>query len=305
MSIKDGASRPQALSALSHGQRDRLAFIEFRLLFMGEVGRADVLTRFGIALSGVTRDFAYYRELAPGNMELDASTKTYRITKNFQPVFEHHPQRVLAAISRGLRDSVVGDHEPMLPCEFPVHLGLPSTGILAPVCRAIYTKQALRVRYHSMSSGVSERVLLPFALVDTGLRWHVRAFDRKSNEFRDFVLTRMETAEVVHAGDVLPHERPDRDLDWTRIIELDLIPHPRLKRPSIVEMDYGMQGGGMKVRVRAAVVGYMLLRWGVDASRDRHLDAEEVRLAIKDPLLLYGVDNAKLAPGYDSMEGTR
>lgn len=41
----------------------------------------------------------------------------------------------------------------------------------APVCRTIHAKRPVAIRYHSMSSGKSERVIVPFALVYTGLRW--------------------------------------------------------------------------------------------------------------------------------------
>jgi len=52
----------------------------------------------------------------------------------------------------------------------------PKMSVLAPVCRAIHAKRPLATRYHSMSSGKSQRIIIPFALVDTGLRWHVRNF---------------------------------------------------------------------------------------------------------------------------------
>jgi hypothetical protein len=63
-------------------------------------------------------------------------------------------------------------------------------------------------------------------------------------------------------------------------------------------MDYGMQDGSIRIRVRAAVAGYMLLRWSVDASPDHSLQGHEYRLWLKDHLALYGVKNAVLAPGY-------
>ncbi|NKF83804.1 WYL domain-containing protein [Ralstonia solanacearum] len=148
-----------------------------------------------------------------------------------------------------------------------------------------------------MSNGESERVIVPFALVDTGLRWHVRAFDRKTEEFRDFVLTRIETPKLLNE-EAMANERPDNDIQWTRIVELDLVPHPRLSRPEIVRMDYGMQDGSIRMRVRAAVAGYMLLHWGVDASPDHSLKEERYRLWLSDPLALYGVESAKIAPGY-------
>lgn len=148
-----------------------------------------------------------------------------------------------------------------------------------------------------MSSGESERVIVPFALVDTGLRWHVRAFDRKSGEFRDFVITRIEVP-VLLDEEPKTNERSDNDIQWTRIVELEFVPHPRLSRPEIIRMDYAMKDGSIRMRVRAAVAGYMLLRWSVDCSPNHSLQEEQYRLWLSDPLALYGVENAKLAPGY-------
>lgn len=289
--------RPQSVESLSHAQRERLAYVEFRLYFMGEIGRPDLAGRFGVAPAGATRDLALYREIAPHNIEFDGSSKVYRIGKAFSPIFEHAPQRVLSALSLGFGDGVDGETKPLLPCESPTALSNPQMEVLAPICRAIHAKRPVALHYHSMSSGKSELVIVPFALVDTGLRWHVRAFDRKSSEFRDFVVTRIEQPTVLNEAP-LSHERPDNDIQWTRIVELDLVPHPRLGRPEIIWMDYGMADGSIRMRVRAAVAGYMLLRWNVDASPDHSLKEEQYRLWLSDPLALYGVENAKLAPGY-------
>ncbi|MBX9847783.1 MAG: WYL domain-containing protein [Rhodocyclaceae bacterium] len=290
---------PQRVESLSHAQRERLAYVEFRLYFMGEIGRPDLAGRFGVAPAGATRDLALYREIAPHNIEFDGSSKVYRIGKAFSPIFEHAPQRVLSALSLGFGDGVDGETKALLPCESPAALSNPQMEVLAPICRAIHAKRPVAIHYHSMSSGKSERVIVPFALVDTGLRWHVRAFDRKSGEFRDFVVTRIEQPTVLNE-EPLSHERPDNDIQWTRIVELDLVPHPRLGRPEIIRMDYGMADGSLRMRVRAAVAGYMLLRWSVDASPDHSLKEEQYRLWLSDPLALYGVENAKLAPGYQA-----
>ena len=288
---------PQRVETLSHALRERLTYIDFRLYFFGEVGRPDLIERFGVAPAGATRDLALYREIARQNISFDGSNKIYRIGQAFSTLFEHVSPRVLSALAQGFGDGVHGVMQPLLPCESPTALSNPRMDVLAPVCRAIHTKKPVAIRYHSMSSGESERVIVPFALVDTGLRWHVRAFDRKSSEFRDFVITRIETPSLL---DEKPqaHERPDNDIQWTRIVELDFVPHPRLERPEIIKMDYGMTDGSIRMRVRAAVAGYMLLRWSVDCSPDHRLKEEQYRLWLRDPLALYGVENAKLAPGY-------
>ncbi len=291
--------QPQRVESLSHAQRDRLAYIDFRLYFFGEIGRPDLASRFGVAPAGATRDIALYREIAPQNIEFDGSSKVYRIGKQFQPIFEHSPQRVLSSLALGFGEGVNGATQPLLPCESPTALSNPKMDVLAPVCRAIHAKRPVAIRYHSMSSGESERVIVPFALVDTGLRWHVRAFDRKSGEFRDFVITRIEAPTLLDE-EPLANERPDNDIQWTRIVEMDFVPHPRLSRPEIIQMDYGMKDGSIRMRVRAAVAGYMLLRWSVDCSPDHRLTDEQYRLWLSDPLALYGVENAKLAPGYQA-----
>ncbi|WP_435367756.1 WYL domain-containing protein [Pseudomonas aeruginosa] len=292
-------TQPQRIESLSQALRERMAYIDFRLYFFGEVGRPDLIDRFGVAPAGATRDLGLYREIAPQNITFDGSHKIYRIGQAFAPLFEHAPQRVLSALALGFGDGVNCATQPLLPCESPTALSNPKMDVLAPVCRAIRAKRPVAIRYHSMSSGESERVIVPFALVDTGLRWHVRAFDRKSGEFRDFVVTRIEAPTLLDE-EPQPHERPDNDIQWTRIVELDFVPHPRLDRPEIIRMDYRMQDGAIRMRVRAAVAGYMLLRWSVDCSHDHRLKEEQYRLWLSDPLALYGVENAKLAPGYQA-----
>jgi hypothetical protein len=240
-----------------------------------------------------------YREIAPRNIEFDGSSKVYRIGTQFAPIFEHAPPRVLSSLALGFGDGVNGVSQPLLPCESPAILCCPRMDVLAPICRAIHAKRPVAIRYHSMSNGESERVIVPFALVDTGLRWHARPFDRKSGEFRDFVITRIEAPTLIDE-EPKANERPNNDIQWARIVELDLAPHPRLARPEIIKMDYGMTEGSIRMRVRAGVASYMLLRWSVDASPDHSLKEEQYRLWLSDPLALYGVENAKLAPGYRS-----
>ena len=290
---------PQRVESLSHAQRERLAYIDFRLYFMGEVGRPDLASRFGVAPAGATRDLALYREVAPQNIEFDGSNKIYRIVTNFAPLFEHAPQRVLSALSLGFGDGVNGESQPLLPCESPAALSNPQMKILAPICRAIHAKRPVAIRYHSVSSGESERVIVPFALVDTGLRWHIRAFDRKSGEFRDFVITRIE-APLLLDEEPKVNERSDSDIQWTRIVEVQLVPHPDQPRPAITERDFNMVNGSIELKLRAATAGYMLRRWSVDCSPDHSLRGPEYRLWLNDPLTIYGAKNALLAPGYRS-----
>ena len=85
--------RRRDLERLPLVQRERLSHIDFKLYFLGELRRADVVERFETGPAGATRDIAQYREIAPENLELDPTTKAYRPTPDFIPLFEHSPLR--------------------------------------------------------------------------------------------------------------------------------------------------------------------------------------------------------------------
>jgi hypothetical protein len=292
----------EKLATLTQPQRDRLAFVELCVRFVGAIRRQDLVSRFGIQSAASSRDLAVYKDLAPGNISYDSRGKTYVLGPNFRAVFDFSPERVLSWLTQGF-----GDGEPMqlktwVACESPSRLTHPDMDVLASVTRAIHLECPLAIEYHSISNGQAERQIVPFSVIDNGLRWHVRAFDRKSQEFRDFVITRIRNPRVLKGEKPAPHEVRDQDIQWTRIVELDLVPHPDQPRPEITEMDYNMQDGVLRIKLRAATAGYILRKWSVDCSPEHGLSGHEFRLWLRDPLALYGVKNAVLAPGYRAPE---
>ncbi|WP_320151618.1 WYL domain-containing protein [uncultured Tolumonas sp.] len=283
---------------LTQPQRDRLAFIELRVRFVGEIRRQDLVTRFGIQSAAATRDLALYRELAPGNIRYDAQGKTYILDQRFKSLFNFPPERVLSWLTQGFGDGEPVPLKAWVTSESLSRLTHPDLDVLARITRAIYQACPLDIEYYSISSGRTKREIVPFALIDNGLRWHVRAFDRKSQEFRDFVITRIKDPVELSGQPVSPHERSDQDIQWTRIVELELVPHPDQTWPEITEMDYGMRDGVLRMRLRAATAGYTLRKWSVDCSPNHSLRGHEYRLWLKDHLALYGVRSAILAPGF-------
>jgi hypothetical protein len=293
------APYPTIIDTLSHAQRERLIFIEFRLYFLGDIRRQDLIHRFGVAPAVATRDFAQYREIFPDNISFDNKTKCYVTGDDFSPAFNHPPERVLTALSRGFGEGINDSGGSLLTCELPRILNQPTMAVLAPITRAIHQQKIVNINYTSHSSGESTREIAPFALVNDGLRWHVRAFDRKSREFRDFVCTRVRKSQFIKDSTVQNYEQPAADIQWNRIVELDLVPHPNQEHPEIIEGDYGMTNGVLHIKLRAAVAGYVLRQWIVDCSSEHSLKGKEYRLWLKNHLALYGVSNALLAPGYE------
>lgn len=288
------------IEELASAQRERLAYIEFRLWFFGEVTRKNVLDRFGVATAAGTRDLMLYRDLAPQNAEYEG--KVYRYLPTFKPLFLHQVHRVLSALTSGFGDGERSSEGAVIPHEVPARLNQPHLDVLAKVTRAIHGGYPLKLGYHSMKTGLVARVIVPHALVDSGLRWHVRAFDRTKGEFRDLVLTRMEKLAAFKPGSasavVTANERQSADVQWLQMVELNLVPHPAHKHPASVERDFGMTDGVLKVSARAAMVGYVLRQSQIDCSSDASLRGAEYRLRLTDVTVLEGVASANLAPGY-------
>ncbi|WP_296504528.1 WYL domain-containing protein [Rhodoferax sp.] len=288
-------------SELSQMQRERLAFLELRAFFMGELRRGDIESRFGIKPAAASRDLSVYRELAAANLDYDPVSRCYRPTSTFKPVFSFHHERVLSWLLQGFGDGLDLGLKQAAPCEGPGNLVKPDLEVLAAVTRALCSKKALKVSYLSLSSGQKRREIVPVALADNGLRWHVRAYDRDKQRFGDFVLTRIAKAQEID-GDVQERELLGADEQWARIVDLELVPHPGVTWPKAVEADYGMTDGSLRIKSRAALAGYVLRRWSIDSSPDHRLDASSHHLWLANPQTLYGVESAALAPGYASSD---
>lgn len=286
------------LEDISQAQKERLFHIDFKLRFLGTVSRADLASRFGVKAAAATRDLSLYKELAPENLEYDTKAKIYNPSQEFTPLFSCSQSQVLAALGQGLGDDYVGTHRPLITAESPTQLNPPQLDVLATVSQAIHQKKALHIQYRSLSSGLTSREISPFALVDNGLRWHVRAFDRKRERFTDFVINRITKPRLLKGKLLGNHESKEADIQWNRIVEMHLVPHPQLKHPETIEQEYGMQKGILKVQVRAAVAGYVLRRWNIDCSENHELNGAEYHLWLKNHQTLYGVENLLIAPGF-------
>ncbi len=294
------APQRQKLDQMSQGQRERLCFIDFNLLFLGGMGRVEHAAKFDVASAVFTRDMALYRELAPENLVFNDKQKRYDVTSAFKPIFEHDVHRSLFALTRGFGQGLNQASEGYLPAEFPLRLNQPTVDVLALISRAIHQKKAVHVVYHSFTSGATERVLVPSAIVDSGTRWHIRAYDRNKSQFRDFTINRINDPILVDEV-VKDIERQQHDHQWLRMLTVELVPHPAAERPEIIKLDYAMKGGTLVLNLRAAVAGYVLQQWNVDCSADYHLDPVRHRLWLKNAdKVLYGVESAVMAPGYRS-----
>jgi hypothetical protein len=292
----------EQLASTSQSQKERLFHIDFKLYFLGAVNRNDLVTRFGIKEAAASRDLSLYKNLAPKNIEYDTKAKTYIQREGFTPLFKYSGSQALAALLHGFGDDFVGVQKTIITCEAPIQLNYPNIENLAVITRAIHNRQVLKMKYRSLSSGLTKREIVPFALVENGLRWHLRGYDRAKNRFADFVINRIEKPTLLPQSEVNEYELKEADTQWGRIVEIYIVPHPQLKHPETIEKEYAMKNGVLKLQVRAAVAGYVLRHWNIDCSESHQLSGPENLLWLSNIKALYGVENLTLAPGYKSAE---
>lgn len=282
---------------LGFAQKQRLAYIDFCLLFKGSIYRQDLIKRFEVGLSAASRDFNIYKEFAPNNLSYDSREKRYFQTEQFLPLFEHDAKRTLVKLANDISDGFDAIGDVHFPVEAPSSLNVPDIFIVARLVQAILNNKAVSVIYTSLSSGSGSREVVPHSIVDNGLRWHVRAFDRKSQSFRDFVLTRISKVSIKNTPEA--HELVEVDKEWLRLIPLQLVPHPKnVDYPTAIEMDYGMENSQLLIEVRAAMTGYLLRRWNVDCTERGTLIGAEYQLWLQNRFTLRDIENLAIAPGY-------
>jgi hypothetical protein len=266
--------------------RQRLQYIEIMAWYTGVVTRSDVARAFGLSDPAATKDLKLYGDLAPGNLVYHHGVFGFVPNEGFAAVFaDLTPAVVLPIIAANLAvangpygtDLVYG-----LPtAALPLPARLPSWQMLAQITRAIHGRRKLRVSYRSLSERDSQaqRVIEPHTLVNTGLRWHVRAYNEETCDFRDFVLSRIVAAECL----AVPAESGEQyDDDWVETVSLRLAPHAALdasRRESLL-LDYGASGEAIEVDVRRALLGYVLQRLNVDTTPDHSLNPNAYQLML-------------------------
>jgi hypothetical protein len=250
----------------------RLAFVEERLFWLGEVNRMDLVRRFGVSMSQASGDIARYLALAPAGVGYDKRAKRYVAGEDFRPVLAPADARRFLGELRladlgvlAVEDTMLGVLPPFAAAPLPERSVDPL--VLRAVLRAMRERRALAALYQSMSRPQpARRVIEPHALAYDGFRWHARAFDRETTTFRDFVLGRVSQPAIAEAATAAAQD----DAAWHELVTLVIAPHPGLTpaQARAIAIDYGMQRGEGRIPVRRALLFYALRRLGLDLAAD-------------------------------------
>ncbi len=251
----------------------RYRYIETIALWEGRLTTRHLCDTFGIGRQQASKDInTYLREVGTGNLEYDKYLKGYKPAKDFKP-----------QVTRGLADEylhlVARNNELMNMFEslalnvgnvevfsHPVRDVKPE--VLRPIMQAARQQKRLDCDYVSLNHPDREgRIIVPHTLVYTGLRWHVRAWCEKNQEYRDFVLSRFR--DIPEIMDESLHGADD-DTAWNTRVTLRITADPRLSREQreVVEVDYGMENGALSITTRGKLVPYALKLLQIDPGKE-------------------------------------
>lgn len=294
------------VSSLRWGVRKRLEFIEFQLFWEGRARRADLANAFGMSAQQASADLAQYQQIAPENLIYDTASRTYVRAETFSPrlVADQTDRYLLQLVA--LSSGWMQEDEtwfPWLDQRPPVEVVSLKRSPTQPrhllaILDAIRKRQEIAVFYHSMSAPVpSWRSIAPHALAHCAGRWHVRAWSREHNEFRDYNINRIADVKDGNPCSI----DPALDFQWLHVMDHILIPNPALDSESrkAVEVDYGMEGGRRLFPLRLALTFYLMTEHNMDVDGLRP-QKQQVLLQNRD-----SVEQAREQVGQLSREALR
>lgn len=247
----------------------RYRMIEIIVLWEGRLNTNHLIKSFGIGRQQASKDInTYMTEIAPGNLIYDKTLKGYKPSNTFVPrLTSGHADEYLHILSRS-EDMMVTFDELDMRFEHtamvrPINRNI-APEVLRPLIQAIREKKRVDICYTPLKDGNKvERIISPHTLVCTPLRWHVRAYCEYANGYRDFVLSRIHGIPDLNDQAVF---RRSGDSLWNTDVTIELSPDLRFneKQKAVIEKDYGMENGVLKLPTNASLVRYVLDTYNIN-----------------------------------------
>lgn len=254
----------------------RLAYVDFKLFFTGQVSRADLKGAFGIAEAAASRVLTEYSKLRPNNKTQKTNTI---IRDTFVPLVDFDSELALGMLANGFNSNKLSgvtelSYEKI--GKIPNQLNLNE---VAMITRAISGKYSISCNYLSENSvNHEERTLVPLAIMYDGTSWMFRAFDRsetRDRKFKNFHFARVRN--VVEeldsrAAKQKENEALSQDEHWNLRLPLILKLHDSLseKGRQQARTDFGIPEGKDEIYVteRAAFRWIVEKKWYIDSRTD-------------------------------------
>ena len=282
--------RKQSIEQVRWDLALRYRLIETVVWWEGRLTTGHLMQSFGISRQQASKDInSYLTEYAPKNLDYDKHLKGYVPSKVFKPLFIDDSASAYLHLLNQNHERAPHIEGLALAYAHTEILKVPDRSVrpevLRPLLRACREGLRLECEYVSLANPVAEtRLIAPHTLVYTGMRWHARAYCEKNRDYRDFVLSRLRGEPDVLDG---TEQGIEGDAAWAAQVDVLIVPDSRLspEQKAIIEIDYGMQDGQLRVASRGALVQYVLQRYQIDATKvQSKASAQQIVIANIDQL---------------------
>lgn len=221
------------------------------LTYEGEITNQRLREKFGVSSVQASRILGSYRNAYPYNTQIfkGQGRGHYVPTTQFKPeITDLSVDAYFLSVKEGLSHVQITDTQTDFTNVDPAFFRV--------VHSAMNHCSAARIIYRSMNNPDGlERVIHPQAFVFAGRRWHVRAFDERTKEHRDFNLARIWHAESASKSTDTP-----KDFDWEEVVHLELRAHPSLlpKQQQLIRDELFRGAAGRRLTTKRALIKYIL-----------------------------------------------
>ncbi|GIK44929.1 MAG: WYL domain-containing protein [Betaproteobacteria bacterium] len=254
------------MPTLPDAQNHRLSLLGHLLRWEGRLNRSRLQQLFGLGPVRASEWIREFREQNPRLLEWDSKARSYLATPEaYRTRRGKDADRQEAAVSLAQYLALAGLPHAAPGIEtghgvwaaFP-DLSVPQPQVFAALYEAIRTRRMVKIAYRSMREPKQhDREISPHSLVRAGRRWHVRAFCKTNQDFRDYALGRIAD---VKALDTAAERGEQDDAAWQARVPVRLVAHPELtpEQAELIRFEY-FNGTSARVETcRGALVGYFI-----------------------------------------------
>lgn len=239
---------------------ERFAYLETQLYWGGGITAGELARIFGLVRQTAQGVIDHYRRLHPENMVFCPTRKRHVARPGFEPHYIRKGAGEFLDYLRGeamiahyreteeWSSSPLHDVDRLLRSELrrqPIHV----------VLSALRMQRAVTIEYQSKFR-ILARDFSPNHLIFAGNRYHVRGYCHFTQEFLDFVLSRIVRAEPSPVKWISSHD----DVEWNRVVELCFKPNPQLpdEARQALRWDHSLDGDGYwTIACRQALAYYL------------------------------------------------
>jgi len=233
-----------------HSAEIRQRFIEASLERLGEISRKDLQQAFGISDTHATNDLNTYKERCSKvghleNLEYDTSLKKYLVKKEFKRIYPR------------VEDTEASKYQIHLPIEVVEPFPHQNPKILDILTRACWRSLGIQILYEGTEKPPSQRTIFPHHLVKISHRMHIRAFCPTSHKFKDFVVGRIISAELLTKEHTPEEALEEKDIEWNKFTELHLELSKDLRNPNAISREFNFEGNTLTIQTRQCYIWYL------------------------------------------------